>query len=71
MMDRFAAEREARAAIRHQALALGGAIAVQIGLARQPGRARRHPAVERNDVIAFFTLVTPFQCLPRRLALVA
>jgi hypothetical protein len=52
--DRLAADREARSAVGHQALALGGADrGAEIGLARQAGRAL--PAfrrVQRNDVIA-------------------
>ena len=50
----LAAEREARGAVRHHALALGGADGgAQVGLAREAGRAL--PAfrrVERDDVVA-------------------
>jgi hypothetical protein len=54
VMQHLAAERESRAAVRHQALALGGADGgAQVGLARETRRAL--PAfrrVERDDVVA-------------------
>jgi len=54
VVDRLAAERKARGAVGHQALALRGADrGAQVGLARQAGRAL--PAfrrIQRNDVIA-------------------
>ena len=54
VMHRLAADREARGAVRHQALALRGADrGAEVGLARQAGRAL--PAfrrVERDDVVA-------------------
>ncbi len=54
VVDLVLADREARRAVRHQALALGGANrGAEVGLARQAGRAfAAFRRIERNDVIA-------------------
>ncbi|KDC21494.1 hypothetical protein AZ20_1779, partial [Bordetella bronchiseptica E014] len=56
MEQGLAVDREARGAVRHQALALGGADGLaQVGLARQAELALAALGrVERNDMVAFF-----------------